>query len=310
MENGTVEIDSRRLRVFLAVADTLHFGRAAERLRIAQPSVSQQIARLERQLGCQLFVRATSGVTLTGAGRELANLVGPVLANLDDGVAKFMDTQARPTLRIGALSSLASYLIPRAAAASVDLRIDLVEGSLTSLIQALVAKQLDVVFCYHSTSDDVIRGANVRAVEVDTRPVLFAMPANDPEAGRNAVPWEVAAQKAWILPSASRQYAADMRERFAKRHLDIQVVAEATTLSGQHALVAAGIGWTFTSPWVRHPETLAVRPPEEGEQLRLVALSHPYDNRPAVTSLVQAVRDEARNLWPEYPPTVRPTPVP
>ncbi|MGN6687567.1 MAG: LysR family transcriptional regulator [Actinomycetales bacterium] len=292
-----MEIDTRRLRIFLAVADTLHFGRAGERLRIAQPSVSQQVARLERQLGCQLFARAPSGVTLTLAGRELANVVGPALRQLDDGIARFMETRAKPVVRIGALSSLASYLIPRAAAAaSISDRIDLVEGSLPSLVRALRAGELDVVFCYEPDDEHVVRGGDLRAIEVDIQPVRFAMPADDPEAHREEVPWEVAAQKPWILPSASPQYGSDMRQRFARRQLDLHVVAEATSLSGQHALVAAGIGWTFTSPWVQHPANIVVRTPEQPEQLVLVALLQQDDGRHALASLVRAVQGEAHRL--------------
>lgn len=295
-------IDARRLRVFLAVADTLHFGRAGERLRVAQPSVSQQVARLERQLGCQLFVRASTGVTLTSAGRELVRLVGPAIAQLDAAVAEFTSTRARPTLRIGALSSLASYLIPRSVAlGSGDTRIDLVEGSLTSLTQSLVAGELDVVFCYRPGDEGVLAGANVRMVEIDEQPVLFAMPADDPAASLSEVPWAAAAAKPWIVPSASRQYAADMRERFTRRQLDVQVVAEATTLSGQHALVAAGIGWTFTSPWAQHPDAVTVRPPQHPDRLTLVALLRQNVEPDAVVALLGNVRSEARamNATPE-----------
>src|SRR5436305_7282183 len=102
-----MEVNPQRLRVFLAVADTLHFGRAAERLRISQPSVSQQVARLERDLGCQLFDRAPSGVTLTAAGRDLVRLVGTALRGLDSAVETFVQEHGKPRrLRVGLLSSL------------------------------------------------------------------------------------------------------------------------------------------------------------------------------------------------------------
>ena len=83
MTGGAVDLDLRKVRYFVAVAERLHFGRAAEELLIAQPALSRQIRALERDLHAELFVRDSHGVRLTGAGRQLLADARPLLAAAD-----------------------------------------------------------------------------------------------------------------------------------------------------------------------------------------------------------------------------------
>ncbi|MGW1623369.1 LysR family transcriptional regulator [Streptomyces sp. NPDC002172] len=78
-----MDLDLRKVRYFAAVAELLHFGRAAERLHIAQPVLSRQIRALEKDLGAELFVRDSHGVTLTDAGRQLLEESRQLLAAAD-----------------------------------------------------------------------------------------------------------------------------------------------------------------------------------------------------------------------------------
>jgi hypothetical protein len=82
------DIEFRHLRYFAVVAEELHFGRAAARLYITQPGLSQAIARMERQLEVQLLRRTRSTVELTEAGAELLNHGRRLLAELDGVVAR------------------------------------------------------------------------------------------------------------------------------------------------------------------------------------------------------------------------------
>ncbi|MFJ6199577.1 LysR family transcriptional regulator [Micromonospora sp. NPDC092111] len=76
-----MDLDLRKLRYFAAVADKLHFGRAADELHIAQPVLSRQIRALEKELGTALLTRDSHGVALTDAGRQLLTDAGPLLAS-------------------------------------------------------------------------------------------------------------------------------------------------------------------------------------------------------------------------------------
>ncbi|HET6856366.1 MAG TPA: LysR substrate-binding domain-containing protein [Streptomyces sp.] len=76
-----MDLDLRKLRYFLVLADRLHFGRAADELHIAQPVLSRQIRALEQDLGASLFTRDRHGVELTDAGRQLLADAGPLLAS-------------------------------------------------------------------------------------------------------------------------------------------------------------------------------------------------------------------------------------
>ena len=82
------EVEFRDLRYFAAVAEELHFGRAAARLYITQPGLSQAVARMERVLEVQLLRRTRSTVELTEAGAELLNRGRRLLADLDGAVAR------------------------------------------------------------------------------------------------------------------------------------------------------------------------------------------------------------------------------
>ncbi len=106
----------QRLRYFVAVAEELHFGRAADRLNMSQPPLSQQIRLLERELDTTLFDRSTRRVSLTDAGAFLYPEAVRLLASAD-GVGRLMDQHRHGqagTLRVGFVDSAAYEVMPRA----------------------------------------------------------------------------------------------------------------------------------------------------------------------------------------------------
>jgi DNA-binding transcriptional LysR family regulator len=103
------ELPLQQLHAFVVLAEELHFGRAATRLGIAQPPLSQQIRRLEDKVGHALFSRGPGRITLTPAGRELLPAARHALNGLADGLAAARDVGSGRTgrLRIGFAASIA-----------------------------------------------------------------------------------------------------------------------------------------------------------------------------------------------------------
>lgn len=83
-----MNIELRHLRYFVAVAEELHFGRAAARLNISQPPLSQQIQILEQQVGARLLARTNRSVSLTAAGKQFLNDSRQILSMVEDAAAQ------------------------------------------------------------------------------------------------------------------------------------------------------------------------------------------------------------------------------
>ncbi|MEU2877064.1 MULTISPECIES: LysR substrate-binding domain-containing protein [unclassified Streptomyces] len=104
----------QQLQYFVAVAETRHFTRAAELVHVAQPSLSQQIKALERELGADLFLRARGNITLTDAGEALLPLARRILADADTARHEVLELAQlrRGRVRLGATPSVCTGLLP------------------------------------------------------------------------------------------------------------------------------------------------------------------------------------------------------
>ncbi|MCZ6770566.1 MAG: LysR family transcriptional regulator, partial [Proteobacteria bacterium] len=114
MEKIPTGIKLRQLQYFLAVADSLHFSRAAEQLSATQPTLSHQIAQLESHLGAVLFDRVGKRVRLTEAGLVLRDFAVRALKELEAGCVALNELEGllRGSLSIGSIQSFSRALLP------------------------------------------------------------------------------------------------------------------------------------------------------------------------------------------------------
>ncbi|MND77024.1 HTH-type transcriptional regulator BenM [compost metagenome] len=176
-------MELRHVRYFLAIAEEGSFTRAAERLGIAQPPLSQQIKVLEQEAGVRLFRRLSHGVELTPAGHAFRAAVGNVPHEIAEGVRLARKAAAGESgeIRIGftgtaALSPAVPVCIAQFRNTYPDVEINVTEANSMALAAALIEDRLDVAILRPSNSDP-----NLLTEEVLTdEPLLAALPATHP----------------------------------------------------------------------------------------------------------------------------------
>ncbi|QNE77029.1 LysR family transcriptional regulator [Streptomyces finlayi] len=185
---ATSGTDPRLLRAFLAVADELHFTRAAARLYVAQQALSRDIRRLERELGAELFVRTTRQVSLTPDGERLLPYARQVLDAHDALAAAFGDPAARPLLvDLNTDGMTAARVLARARelAPACELMARF-ESGLTWAAGELLAGRLDVSFGRAAGLDPAVR-SRLSVQPVRYEPMAVLLPRAHPLAGREVV---------------------------------------------------------------------------------------------------------------------------
>ena len=176
-------MELRALRYFVTVADELHFGRAADRLHIAQPAVSRQIARLERELGVRLFDRSPRRVRLTAAGHRVLAAARDALAAAD----RVRGAAAGPAgaMRIGTAAGVTARLergIDTLRAQSPAFDVVLVDLPPAARLNAVRQGEIDLAL-----ARGVETAPGVRVLPAWTEPLHAVVSTRHPSAGRAAV---------------------------------------------------------------------------------------------------------------------------
>jgi DNA-binding transcriptional LysR family regulator len=239
-------MEYRHLNFFVAVAEELHFTRASARLRIAQPHLSQEIRRLEHEIGVELFVRTKRSVALTPAGHAFLERVRVVFDNTASAVYAAQRASRGETgrIRIGFVTSAAIRVIPNAAArfrsAFPDVELLLKDIHSEEGIEAVRTGQLDLCLLYPPRIVDP--ALNIETIWLE--PLVALLPPKHPIADKQRISLQRLKSEPWIMgprEQGSRYFdeviaacaAAGFAPRFTQR---------TTRITTTIIMVASGMG--------------------------------------------------------------------
>ncbi|WP_439493043.1 LysR family transcriptional regulator [Bosea sp. (in: a-proteobacteria)] len=246
-------MDIRHLRCFIAVAEELHFGRAAERLGLAPPALSRQISTLEEELGCVLLTRTTRQVALTRAGLIMLEEAKSILARMDHASRAVREASlaSGKMLRIGAIDAASASFVPEALVAFRErypgVQIKFVEAMTAPLVQMLEAGKLDLALT-RPPRKPTDCAFEVLRVE---RPIVVLNEAH-PLAAREHLTMQDLVGEPFVVPSKRiRPFAYDLvMSYFESVGAVPNVTIEATEKPAMMSAVAAGLGMALAPDWV------------------------------------------------------------
>lgn len=295
-----MDLELRHLRVFLTVASELHFSRAARRLHVSQPALSQQIRALERSVGAALFDRSSRGTALTPAGRALLDVAPRVLHEADRArtVVSEAARGAVGRLVVGSVGTALASITPRilrsVRAEFPDLQLEVTQLDTSAQVVALADRRIDVGVVRAATPSEM-----VAVEELVAEPLVVALPHDHALAGRAAIDPAALADEPFVLwPRPLGAAFFDLITGYCRDHgFSPHIVAEGADIETQLGLVAAGLGVSLQPSYYANlrPPGVVFRP--LSGQVPTVALQVAWrrtDDEPAVGHFVAAARRAAR----------------
>lgn len=304
----------RQLRYFVAVAEELHFGRAATRLTMAQPPLSQQIKRLEDHVGVRLLERDRRNVSLTDAGRVFLQDARSVLEAVDGAARRARRVAAgeEGELTVAFAHSVMAHVLPviirRFREEAPDVRLELRELSTAAQLSGVLAGELDLGFTREPLPDP-----GLLFHTVVREPLVVALPAGHPLASRVKVDVTELAGEPFVLfpPDVAAGLHARVLEVCSAAGFAPRVVQESREIHTTLSLVSVGVGVTIVpghSTDVGRPGVV-FRPLTPAAEARVVVVRNRERSRAVVDRFLALVLRmvEERGEEPAPGPARRPT---
>jgi LysR family transcriptional regulator, hydrogen peroxide-inducible genes activator len=236
-------MELHQLRYACAVAETGSFSRAAERCQIAQPSLSQQVLKLEEELGTKLFDRLGRGIRLTESGRAFLPHARAVLEQVDLARASVTadESAIRGSVTVGAIPTIAPYLIPRYTADFTkrypEARLRIVEETTPVLIEGL--RDLSIDFALLALP---LRHKDLHLQPIRTEPLLAALPKNHPLASNDFLTLAQLRGESFVLLRDGHCFRDLSLSICRSANVNPNIAFESGQFSSILGMVAAGIG--------------------------------------------------------------------
>jgi len=236
-------MEIHQLRYFVAVADEGSFSRAAAKVRVAQPSLSQQIQKLEADMGQPLFDRLPRSVVLTEAGRCFIDYARQILATIGDARRRVGELKGKVAgaVAVGAIPTIAPYVLPgligRFQKRYPEVTLEIVEDVTDGVANRVEAGELDVAFvstCHQSPT--------IQRQYLGKEPLLALVPKRHPLAKKTQVTLDDLKSQRFLLLHEMHCLSRQVNQLLAARRVRPDLALAGSQLGTIANMVAAGIG--------------------------------------------------------------------
>lgn len=294
-------MEVQRLRYFVTLVREKGFARAAEACRVSQPTLSQQIALLERELGVTLVRRLRSGVVPTEAGRDFLKRAVTVLAELDYALEEAAAHAGKltGTLRLGAIPTVAPYVLPDLVAsfaqAHPGVTVEAREAVTERLERDLQSGEIDGALVALP-----IRTENLKRIVLREEPLLVAVRTGHPAVDAGGLKWKDIGDESWLMLEESHCLGLQTKELCARHGIAPKVALRGSQIATLLEMVARGLGVAVVPEMAadRLPAGVKLVPFSGRRPVRTVALvmrSDAHAASPALRTFADFVKAYAKN---------------